>query len=267
MHLSHPKFYNNVSKDICDSSRIFSDNGIVNFQHDITFGNGEISMISPHPEVFEFYNINKPPIAHTDNSGRVLANGIYLDKVMENKHQEQSKLMSLYLELMRKNNINSGKSYVHYVSRENDCQHCYTLFFDMPYNDFLHFIINNGARLQDVVYNYNTAAKDIILEAKTKENRIILPNSSDFFSQNIASNSCENTKKICVLHKNTNLPTHLSLQRSQCLMHLAQGKSVKEIARTMKLTPKTIAHYLELLRKELGCRSSKELIAFYSDQL
>ena len=55
------------------------------------------------------------------------------------------------------------------MSRENDCQHCYALFFDMPYDDFLHFVINNGTRLQDILSNYNVVAKDIILDAKIKK--------------------------------------------------------------------------------------------------
>ncbi len=74
-------------------------------------------------------------------------------------------------------------------------------------------------------------------------------------------------ESLVLIHKKTRLLTRLPPQRGQCLLHLFQGKSVKEIARAMKLSPKTIEYYLGLLRKELACHSSKELISSYSSQV
>ncbi len=73
--------------------------------------------------------------------------------------------------------------------------------------------------------------------------------------------------KILIFNKKSGLPMYLTQQRSRCFLLLAQGNSIKQIAHAMTLTPKTIEHYLEILRKELGCRSSKELIAVYGEQL
>ena len=82
----------------------------------------------------------------------------------------------------------------------------------------------------------------------------------EFSGKNIISS-------ICVFHKKTGLPIQLSPQRSQCLLYLMEGKSTKEIAQVMNLSSKTVDHYLEFLRKELDCRSSKELIIHYAHQV
>jgi DNA-binding CsgD family transcriptional regulator len=233
--------------------------------HDITFGHGQISILTPSIEIVEFYDNTKTPLIYTDQSGRFLKEGIYLNKVVESQYPQYSKLKQLFLETGRKNNLNYVENYIHYVVKEVDCQHMYSLFFDLPYNDFLHFVVNNGHFLKETIENYYHQARDIILESKAIENRMILPNMNDLFTSSESVN--KNVDYVCLLHKNTSLPIHLSPQRSQCLLYLVQGKTVKEIARAMNLSPKTIEHYLELLRKELGCKSSKELIIFYAEQL
>lgn len=53
------------------------------------------------------------------------------------------------------------------------------------------------------------------------------------------------------------------MEKTKYLKHLAQGKTTKQIAIIMNLSPRTIEYYCEMLRKELGCASSKELIVHY----
>lgn len=60
---------------------------------------------------------------------------------------------------------------------------------------------------------------------------------------------------------------YLSPQRSKCLTLLSEGKSHKEIATLMSLSIRTVEHYIAKLRHDLGCRTSKELIAVYGAQL
>ena len=77
----------------------------------------------------------------------------------------------------------------------------------------------------------------------------------------------DNTKQILVFHRNTGLPIQLSSQRSKCLLYLMQGQSTKEIAFAMGLSSRTVDYYFNILRNQLGCRSSKELICSYGNQL
>lgn len=252
-------------RDFCHS---ISKRGVVNFIHDITFGHGEISMLMADAEMLRFYFDNKIPIVCSDESGRTLSNGLYINQLLENKHNDYAVFMKKLRDKARINSLNYGKNSLHYVVRETDRQHMYSVFFDYDNDDFLHFVINNGSFIPDLIDNYNAKSNDIISEVSTAENRIILPSASEAMLSDENSRVVDNeTKQICVIHRCTGLPMHLSLQRGRCFLYLIQGKSTKAIAEVMRLSPKTVEHYLEMLRRELGCRSSKELIVFYAHQV
>lgn len=254
-----------ATKFIQEISKPLHKLAVINFMHDITFGKGQITMLVSNEEIFLFYYRNQIPMLCTDNSGRTLSAGIYLNKILEEQHRDCSVLMPLMVRVGEQFGQNFGKTSLHIVTRENDCQHLYSLFFDLEENEFLHWVVNNGDFLKDFIDNYNHLANDIILEAKSPENRIILPNSPDL---NLASkNKINKTDRLSVFHKKNNLPIHLSSQQSKCLALLLKGKSAKEIALEMKLSYRTVEHYLERIRKLLGCSSNKELIVSYSDQL
>jgi len=235
---------------------------LTNFMHDITFGNGQISMLVNNANIFKFYYENKIPMLCTDDSGRTLETGIYLNKFLEERYQDCSVLMPLMVNVGKKYNQSFGQTSVHVVIREETCQHLYSLFFDLAENDFLHWVVNNGNYLQEFIDNYNYAAKDILLAAKATENRIVLPNSNQHHAS-IQPISLT----LSLIHKQNKLPIHLSIQQSRCLELLMQGKSAKKIAIEMELSHRTIEHYLDKIRKILGCSSNKELIIFYYDQL
>ncbi|EKD70692.1 MAG: hypothetical protein ACD_46C00436G0004 [uncultured bacterium] len=160
-----------------------------------------------------------------------------------------------------------SKNSVHIVKMEQDCQHLYSLFFDLEENDFLHWIINNGNLLTDFIDDYNVQAHDTILESKANENRIVLPNSIEFDCTTQINTSTRYKFKISVIHKSLHIPVHLSYQQSQCLRLLLQGKSAKKIALLMQLSHRTIEHYLERIRKQLGCSINKEVVAVYGGQI
>jgi DNA-binding CsgD family transcriptional regulator len=45
-----------------------------------------------------------------------------------------------------------------------------------------------------------------------------------------------------------------------CLYHLVKGKTMKQIAAALSLSPKTIEHYLDIIKRKLNCYSRSELI-------
>lgn len=236
---------------------------LTGFMHDITFGKGQITMLVNNADVVQFYYQNRIPMLCTDDSGRTLSNGIYLNRILEKQYPDCSVLMPLMVQVAQQFNQNFGKNSLHVVVREPDCQHLYSLFFDLKENDFLHWVVNNGDLLQDLIANYNTLAKDIILEAKSSENRIVLPN---FNLKNVLN--CDlSISPLNLFHKKSNMPIHLSEQQNRCLHLLMKGKSAKEIANDMRLSHRTVEHYLERIRNILGCTSNKELIISYYDQI
>lgn len=57
-------------------------------------------------------------------------------------------------------------------------------------------------------------------------------------------------------------PTHLSPRQREVLQLLAEGHTMKEIARLLKITPRTVAFHKYSMMEQLGVTSSAELIQF-----
>lgn len=52
----------------------------------------------------------------------------------------------------------------------------------------------------------------------------------------------------------------LTQRQEDCLFHLVTGKPIKQIAKILNLSPKTVGHYLERVKIKLACSSRSELI-------
>jgi DNA-binding CsgD family transcriptional regulator len=252
-------FPNIAARSLQQTCRSLKHRFLTNFTHDITFGNGQISMLVGSVEIFQFYQANKIPMLCTNDSGRALEPGIYLNTILENQYQKCSILMPLLVKVGKQFGQNYGKNSLHLVTKEKDCQHLYSLFFDLEENDFLHWVVNNGNFLPDVIAEYNFTNQDMILQAKAPESRIILPNSQDG-AEEISK------MRIQVIHKDTHIPIQFTTQQSRCLEYLMQGKSAKEIARLLGISSRTVEHYFEKIRSLLNCKTNKHLIAFYGEQ-
>ena len=73
-------------------------------------------------------------------------------------------------------------------------------------------------------------------------------------------------KDMIIFHKSLHVPVELTTQQAACLKLLAEGKSAKEIARSLNLSFRTVESYLATTMELTGCTSSKELIALYHVQ-
>jgi DNA-binding CsgD family transcriptional regulator len=54
----------------------------------------------------------------------------------------------------------------------------------------------------------------------------------------------------------------LTRREAQCLTYLSLGKSAKEIARIIDLSPRTVEDYLRNLKNKAGLKRNELLIAF-----
>lgn len=177
----------------------------------------------------------------------------------------------------------------------NDYREVFSIYSTIDNHQLNHFYINQIDVVKKIKQSFLYHAFDLIQQseqARLSLKHAIFPSKNltkqtcnfvdevtlvqhSFESQNMMNYMAENdtkkillsSKRIYVRHKETGLSLHLSPQRSQCMRYLLDGKSTKEIAHAMRLAPKTVDHYLEMLRKELGCRSSKELITSYAHQV
>jgi shikimate kinase len=69
--------------------------------------------------------------------------------------------------------------------------------------------------------------------------------------------------EVIFLHKNDHSPVRLSSRQAMCLKLMADGFSDKKIATKMHLSSRTVEDHIANIKKSLGCRTSKELIALY----
>lgn len=72
---------------------------------------------------------------------------------------------------------------------------------------------------------------------------------------------------ITLIHYETQRHITLTLQQSKCLFGILQGKTAKEIGKLVNLSYRTVEHYLERVRFYLGCKSNKEVLIRYANQI
>jgi DNA-binding CsgD family transcriptional regulator len=256
-----------TAKLVRELCALYKNLSFVNFMHDITFPHNQISMIVADPRMVAYYLQHQIPTLCTDNSGRVLADGLYINQTLEHNYTECSVLMPFLIKVGQQFSQNYGKNSVHLLRREEDCQHFYSLFFDLSEPDFLQWVINNGAFLADFIAHYHQKGNDLILEAKVNENRIKLPNAREFMNTGKRMKLEDKEALLSLFHHELNLPIHFPKKQARCLLLMVQGKSAKEIAKELHISFRTVEYYFDKTRKQLGCSSNKKLIALYGDQL
>lgn len=254
-------------QSVCNTFRAI---GIENFHHDITFKGGEISMLTTNPEIFKTYHRNRTPSICTNESGRTLESGIYLDTHLMDNYQDCSTIIP---EFVSKFNPDS-KRLIFIIEKEAEYQHAYTLFPGFRGGDYIHWLINNLPTIKKSIDQYKISAKNIIFEAQQPENRFTLP----FYpsnlnpSTNLTSiekgtslfNNETKTSGPAIVHKRTGKILTLAPQQTRCLASLLLGMSSKEIAISMGLSNRSVEHYIQRIRKILGLKSSKELLAEFT---
>jgi DNA-binding CsgD family transcriptional regulator len=55
----------------------------------------------------------------------------------------------------------------------------------------------------------------------------------------------------------------LTSRQYDCLSYLARGMTIKEIALELKLSARTVEHYLEAVKDKLNCNTRSELVRFF----
>jgi DNA-binding CsgD family transcriptional regulator len=86
--------------------------------------------------------------------------------------------------------------------------------------------------------------------------------------RNMITDSLASLMQLGILNKTSKLPAqssrvYVSKRESECLKNLAQGKTSKEIAKLLGLSPRTVDHYFENCMNKFNVTSRYELIARY----
>lgn len=64
------------------------------------------------------------------------------------------------------------------------------------------------------------------------------------------------------LVKREPIEIYLSRREMQCLLYLVKGKTAKEAAQEMYISPRTVEDYIGLIKEKLGCKTRSELVCY-----
>lgn len=53
---------------------------------------------------------------------------------------------------------------------------------------------------------------------------------------------------------------YLTHREAECMHWMLQGRTMKDIAKVLKLSPRTVEYYIKRLKDRWGCKSKKELL-------
>lgn len=260
-------YFTQIASNLKKVSQALSPFGICLFNHDITFGEGRIALLTDNEEFFRFYYKKEFPIICSNKTGRTLATGIYLKNNLITRYLDcQILLPAVYSTFHFHNSL-------HIVEREEDCQHLFSFYSNLDDDSFLYYILNYLAKIQGVLNHYKLLAKEMIIEAKKPKYQLSLPY-SQASSQAIfklahnsqCTTSFSDTHFIRLTEQSSGKKIVLSARQSQCLKLIAQGATVKETAKTLGLSDRTVEHYMANIREAVNCRNVKELISIYLQQ-
>ena len=229
-----------------------------------------------------------------------LYNGLY-----QNKDITDQLFVYLGISLWELNSSNKiwqdAKQYFGYGNgvniseHHNDYREIFSIYSTIDNHQLNHFYINQIDVVKKIKQSFLSHASDLIQQseqARLSLKHVVFPsknltkpacnfvdevtlvkhsfefqNKMNYMPEYDTKKALLSSKRIYLIHKETGRSLYLSPQRSQCMRSLLAGKSTKESAKPMRLATKTVEHYLQILRKELGCSSSKDLILSYINQL
>ena len=55
----------------------------------------------------------------------------------------------------------------------------------------------------------------------------------------------------------------LTARQAECIVHLSMGKTIKQIAKTLDCSPRTVEDHINLLKNKLGVCSTERLIDYF----
>lgn len=113
------------------------------------------------------------------------------------------------------------------------------------------------------IHYFNTEAKTLLQKNQDYQINIAALKADLFYNQ-------KNQIELSSLPDDLILPTPnipISPREEDCLRHLLAGKTIKETAKILQLSPRTVEDYLNRLKKKAGCRYKRELVELFGQHV
>ena len=217
--------------------------GVSSVTHDITYGEGLITILSSDLRIPEYYYNKGLPAICTDETGRNIKPGVYVPINLVSYDFSEKKLFQKASKL-----FNFGNS-LHFVRFIKNTQHFISfLFSKLSDAEFYYSILNNKQYFEKALNRYLNSNKDLFSVAKSEKEKLRLPYSKNYLLE----------------YKISHIDA-IPFQKKRCLELLSQGLCIKEISEKMSLSPRTVESYLHILRRKFRVTNSRELIFMYQD--
>lgn len=262
------------ANDIADICRPLHHLNITYFCHVRIDNNEKFSAIANNPQFAEHYLKNKYYNAdiHMDKDNS-LGNMILWDAIPKCGETEELDVVAAAYNVRHtftliENNVDS-RDYYHFSTHLDDwsINQIYLSNLDLL-KKFIHYfkVTMRHSRQLSNAYQWQYGIDDDASGFSIQDNYITeSANVRGEFLHSLSSNK-PHENEIVLLRNNSEELLTLAPQQSKCLLLLAKGLSCKEIALQLNLSYRTVEFYLRNLRKSLGYRNSKEMIAAYFSQ-
>lgn len=113
--------------------------------------------------------------------------------------------------------------------------------------------ISNWLRIETPLYN-NVKKMVGVFSLSFPSNKL------NFFSILKIINNNLDSFPLMMMLLNNNAKYRLTNRQNECLCHIIRGRTTKEIAQLLSISPRTVETYLEQIKAELNCYTKSQLI-------
>lgn len=231
---------------------------------------GKFSAASNHPDFHIHYIKNK----YHDSDIHVLQNDTFDKYVLwdaldctgkSQQMNEDAEMFGINHTFTIINKSLQGSDYYHFSTLVNDhyMNQIYLSNLDLL-NNFINYFnenVSQSLKLKD--------AYDFKYDINKKSSGFTFVRNQDIVKLNQIKNRIhfnQENKKILTNVNYNELYEKLSSQQKYCLYYTLQGKTIKEIAKLMSLSPRTVEHYINIIKTKFNCDNKRDLFGMFLEK-
>lgn len=176
---------------------------------------------------------------------------------------------NLWLDLFPENAVFDAKEHfsidngIHFSKRENNYVEAISYATNAKDLKAIGRFVSNIDLLENFIIYFKKRASTLI--KKACQDRIVIPEIMKGYQTVKPELKLGLTDRKIFLKKigYDNLVTKLSVREYECLQHVAQGKTVKEVANYLMISPRTVETYVNTMKRKLCCSTKSQLLNMF----
>lgn len=178
---------------------------------------------------------------------------------------------NLWMDLFPENAVSDAREHfdidngIHFANKENDYIEAISYASKKNNHKATSCFISNIDLLESFNRYFKKQAAPLI--KKASENRIIIPEIMRGYEE-IKSGfklSAEDKKNFLAAIGDDNIINKISMREYECLQHISHGKTAKEIAKLLNISPRTVETYINNMKLKFNCTTKSDLSKIYWD--